>query len=135
MCVRYCVLKSITFHVDHYTVHIRRGGKFTIGCVTTNRRTLLSLESKQSNTYHCTVFVIILAKFTNYCLLLCRISYILPYLFVYCLSDLKLRITRPTMCSQLLSAGSRKILDQYILYVLECNLSFLVISALCRVVC
>ena len=22
MCVRYCILKSITFHIDHYTVHI-----------------------------------------------------------------------------------------------------------------
>ena len=52
MCVRYCVLKSITIHIDHYTVHIPRGGKFTIGGVTTNKHKLLSLESKQSNTYH-----------------------------------------------------------------------------------
>jgi len=26
-------LKSITFHIDHYTVHNPRGGKFTVGVV------------------------------------------------------------------------------------------------------
>jgi hypothetical protein len=55
-----------TYHIDHYTVHIPRGGKFIIGGATTNRHKLISLESKQSNIYHCTVCITIISKFTNY---------------------------------------------------------------------
>jgi len=99
----------MTFHIEHCTVHIPRGGKFTIGGVTTNRHKLLSLKSKQPNIYHCTVCITIMAKFTNYWLLPCRISYTLPYLFVYYLSDLKLRITWLTTCSQLLLLGCHSV--------------------------
>jgi hypothetical protein len=102
--VSYCILKSTTFHIDHYTVHIPRGCEFTIGCVTTNRHKLISLESKQSIICHCTVCITVMSKITNY-RLLCRISYIIPYLLVCYLSDAKLRITWPTMCSQLLLLG------------------------------
>ena len=55
----------MSFHIDHYTIHIPRGGKFTIGGVTTNKRQLLSLESKQSNIYHWTVWITIMARFTH----------------------------------------------------------------------
>ena len=129
MYVCYCILKSMTFHINHYTVHILRGGKFTVGGMSMNRHNLLSLESKQSNIYHCTVCITIMAKFTNYWLLPCRISYIIPYLFVYYLSDLKLRICDPlcvlscfywavTQCRE------SENLDLCILYILKCNISF-----------
>jgi hypothetical protein len=108
--ISYCVLKSTTFHIDHYTVHIPRGGKFTIHGVTTNRHKLISLESKQSNIYHSTVCITIISRFTNYWLLPCCVSYIIPYLLVCYLSDLKLRITRPTMCSQLFLLGCHSVL-------------------------
>jgi len=73
-------MRSITFHIAHYTVHILRGGKSTIGGVTTDIRKLLSLVSQQSTIYHCNISITIMVKFTNYWLLLCRISYILPYI-------------------------------------------------------
>jgi len=54
----------MTFHIDHYTVHIPIGGKCTIGGVTTDVLKLLSLVSQQSTIYHCTVCITIMAKFT-----------------------------------------------------------------------
>ena len=80
-----------------------------------NRRKLLSLESKQPNIYHCIVCITIMAKFTNYWHLLCRISYIIPFLFVYYLSDLKLQdyathyVFSVVLSGLSLSAGSQKI--------------------------
>ena len=77
--VRYCVLKPITFHIDHYTIHILRGSKFSIGGVTTNRHTLLSLESKQSNIYHCTVCITIMPS--SLIIGFCRVVFIQHTLF------------------------------------------------------
>ena len=76
-------MRSMTFLIVHYTVHIPRWGKFTTGGVITDRRKLLSLVSQQSTIFHCTVCITIMAKFTNFWLLLCRISYILPYIYIY----------------------------------------------------
>jgi len=56
-----------------------------------------------------------MAKFTNYWLLPCRISYIIPYLFVYYVSDLKLQdyvthyMFSVVLSGLSLSAGSQKI--------------------------
>ena len=61
-------MRSMTFLIVHYTVHIPRWGKFTTGGVITDRRKLLSLVSQQSAIFffHCTVCITIMAKFTNY---------------------------------------------------------------------
>jgi len=56
-----------------------------------------------------------MAQLTNYWLLPCRISYIVPYLFVYYLPDLKLQdyathyVFSVVFPGLSLSAGSRKI--------------------------
>ena len=102
-------LESKQSNIYHCTVWITTMAKFTIGGVTTNKHKLLSLGSKQSNIYHSTVWITIMAKFTNYWLLPCPISYIIPYLLVYYLSDLKLGITRPTMCFRLLLLGCHSV--------------------------
>jgi len=41
-------MRSMTFLIHHYTVHIPRWGKFTTGGVITDRRKLLSLVLQQS---------------------------------------------------------------------------------------
>ena len=142
MCVRYCVLKSITFHIHHYTVHIPRRGKFAIGGVTTNKHKLLSLESKQSNTYHCTVCITIMPSslIIGFCHVVSHTSFPV-YLYIACLiwsSGL-----RDPLCVlscfnwAVTQCRESENLDLCVLYILKCNISFFfwVVSALCRVVC
>ena len=146
MCVRYCVLKSITFHIHHYTVHIPRRGKFAIGGVTTNKHKLLSLESKQSNTYHCTVCITIMPSslIIGFCLVVSHTHYTYAsypiYSYIACLiwsSGL-----RDPLCVlscfnwAVTQCRESENLDLCILYVLKCNIYFFwFVSALCRVVC
>ena len=55
-------MRSMTFLIVHYTVHIPRWGKFITGGVITDRRKLLSLVSQQSTIFfHCTVYITIMA--------------------------------------------------------------------------
>ena len=120
MYVGYCVLKPITFHMDHYTVHIPRGGKFTIGGVTMNSHKLLSLVSKQSNIYHCTVCTTIMPSslIIGFCHVVSHTTY-LNYSYITCL-----------LCSSGLGDPLGVLSCFYwavtlcILYVLKCNISF-----------
>jgi hypothetical protein len=127
--VSYCVLKSTTLHIDHYTVHIPRGGEFTIGGVTTNRHKLISLESKQSIICHCGVCITICPSslIIGFRHVVSHTSY-LTYLCVICL------IRSSGLCDPLCvlscfywtvpQCRESENLDLCILYVLKCNISF-----------
>ena len=129
MCVCYCVLKSVTFRIDHYTVHIPRGGKFTIGGVTTNKHKLLSLESKQSNTYHCTVCITIMPSslIIGFCHVVSHTSFPI-YLYIACLIWSSGLLDPLCVLSRFYWAVTQcrksENLDLCILYVLKRNVSF-----------